>query len=86
MISEDHYAQLLNDVHRLREAIDNLGHRIDDTEQEIKSEMKLNHQEHGYQYKDHERRLTFQEKLTFGAVGTIMLAVIGAIMTLVLKK
>ena len=81
-MSEEHYSTILNEVRNVKaELVEKLEH----LEERIKAEMNLKHQAIDFKHQDHERRLSFTEKILFTTAGFILLAVLGSLITLTLK-
>ena len=68
----------------LNTSLDTMGKSVEATVEratkDIRSDMEKAHLEMRYQYEGHERRLSFAEKMLFGAAGLILLGVIGALL------
>jgi hypothetical protein len=81
-MAEDHYQTILNEVRAVKEdLIEKLGH----LEERIKHEMTLKHQAIDFKQQEHDRRLSFTEKMLFTSAGFLLISVLGAIVATILK-
>ena len=81
-MTEEHYSVILQEVRTVKE---DLIEKLEHLEDRIKAEMNLKHQAIEFRHSDHERRLSFTEKILFTTAGFILLAFLGALITLTLK-
>jgi hypothetical protein len=81
-MAENNYTLILQEVRQVKE---DLIEKLDHLEEKIKSEMALKHQAIEFKHIEHDRRLSFTEKILFTTAGFLLLSVLGAIMALVLK-
>jgi len=75
-MSEEHYANIIREIDALRQE---MNRRLDDIRKDVTYEMKLKHQEIGNKLDSNDRRLTFAERMLFGAAGLILITVLGAL-------
>ena len=80
-MSEEHYTTILTEVQKVKE---DLVEKLDYLEERIRHEMALRHQEIDFKHQDHDRRLSFTEKILFTTAGFILLAFLGALTALVI--
>lgn len=73
------------DINILQKDMDKLDRALDDAVIKIRNDMDLKHQAVDYELKGHDRRLSFAEKMLFSTAGTILLAVVAALIATVLK-
>lgn len=81
-MSELHYESILAEVRAVRE---DLIEKLDRLEERIKSEMAFKHQAIDFKQKEHERRLSFTEKVLFTTMGVILLGFLGALISVVIR-
>lgn len=81
-MADEHYQVILNEVRTVKE---DLIEKLEHLESRIKAEMSLKHQEIEFKHSDHERRLSFTEKILFTTAGFILLAFLGTLVTLTMK-
>ena len=81
-MSEENYKSILLEVRMVK---DDLVEKLEHLEEKIKAEIAFKHQALEFKHSDHERRLSFTEKILFTTAGFILLAFLGALITLTLK-
>ena len=84
-MSEHDYNKILAELQVVKEGLRTLERKIEKVEDSIKSEMKLKHQAIEFKHQDHDRRLSFNEKIVFTTAGFILLGFLGAILNLVVN-
>ena len=84
-MSDVNYNKLLNEIRDVKTGLRDVHMLVENMEKDIKSEMKLKHQEIEFKHESHERRLTFTERMVFGAAGLMLTFVIAAMLTVTLK-
>ena len=80
-MSEPDYNKILNEITALKEE---MNRRLAELAKDIKSEMKLKHQEIDFQHQDHEKRLSSTEKIIVFIAGAVGIALLGAIFKLII--
>ena len=84
-MSEHDYNKILAELQVDKEGLRTLERKIEKVEDSIKGEMKLKHQAIEFKHLDHDRRLSFNEKIVFTTTGFILLGFLGAILNLVVN-
>jgi hypothetical protein len=81
-MSDDYYETILKEVRTVKA---DLLEKLEHLEERIKSEMALKHQAIEFKHIEHERRLSFAEKMLFTAAGFLLISILGAIVTTIVK-
>jgi len=81
-MAEEHYQKILDEVRTVKE---DLIEKLNHLEERIKAEMKLKHQAIDFKQKEHDRRLSFTEKMVFSSAGFLLISMLGAIVATILK-
>ena len=74
------YVKILNDIHEIKFEIRDLDGKITDLEKDIRGELEYKVKEVEWEHTNYDRRISLTEKVVFGAVGIILVTVIGALL------
>lgn len=85
-MSEDQVTKILGEITDFRYKLRDLETKLDDLEKDIKSEFTHNLQKVEWEHQVYDRRISFTEKILFGAVGIILVTVLGALLATVIVK
>lgn len=75
------YEKILSDINTVRFELHDLEAKIDDLEKDIRSEFSHSLEKVEWQHQNYDRRISLTEKVLFGAVGIILVTVLGAMLT-----
>jgi len=84
-MSASRHTELIEELERVKDSIDQLHSKVDSLEKDIRTELKLTIMPIENEQVNYERRLSFAEKIIFGTAGFILIGVLGAFMASVLK-
>lgn len=78
------YNKILHEILDIKDGLQVLTHSVERMERDLRSEMALKHQAIDFSVEKTANRLSLVEKILFGAVSFILLAVLGALITRVI--
>jgi flagellar biosynthesis chaperone FliJ len=78
------YSKILEELNHVKYELKDLEGKIDDIERDIRSEIEHKVKEVEWKHSDYDRRISLTEKVLFGAVGIILISVLGAVLTKVI--
>lgn len=81
-MDEKQYTIILNEIEKFKKEF---IIQLENLENKIRYEMSLKDQALDFKQTEHDRRLSFTEKILFSTAGFLLLSVLGAIVALVLK-
>lgn len=74
------YDKILEDLVAVKYEIKDLEGKILDIEKDIRGEIDQKVQRVEWEHSNYDRRISFTEKIVFGAVGIILITVLGALL------
>lgn len=80
MIEPEQY-KIIEEINSFRFQLKELEGKLDDLEKDIRSEFSHNLEKVEWQHQSYDRRISLTEKVLFGAVGIILVTVLGAMLT-----
>jgi hypothetical protein len=75
------YDKILGEIHAVKLNLHDLEGKVDDIEKEIKMEIDMKIQRTEWEHANYDKRFSVIEKVLFGAVGIILVTVLGAMLT-----
>lgn len=70
----------MQEIAAVKYEIKDLEGKVSDLEKDIRSEFDHNLQKVEWQHQTYDRRISFTEKILFGALGVILITVLGALL------
>lgn len=78
------YEKILAEIHAVKLNLHDLESKVDDLEKDIKQEMEYKLKQTEWEHANYDRRISLTEKVLFGAVGIILVTVLGALLSKVI--
>lgn len=83
-MAQHDYDKILNEIHTVKLNLHDLESKVDDIEKDIKQEMEYKIMRTEWEHANYDKRFSLIEKVLFGAVGIILVTVLGAMLTKVI--
>jgi hypothetical protein len=81
---ETDYDRVLGEIHAIKLSLHDLESKVTDLEKDIRQEMEFKLKQTEWEHTNYDRRISLTERVLFGAVGIILVAVLGALLTKVI--
>lgn len=79
------FNKIIGELNTVRIELKDLEGKIDDIEKDIRSEFQHNLSKVEWEHQVYDRRISFTEKILFGAIGIILITVLGALIATIIQ-
>lgn len=83
-MSNHDYDKILAEIHNVKLNLHDLESKVDDIEKDIKQEMNYKIQKSEWEHANYDKRFSLIEKVLFGAVGIVLISVLGSLLAKVI--
>ena len=78
------YEKILGEIHAVKLNLHDLESKVEDIEKDIRVEIEMKIKRTEWEHEVYNKRFSLIEKVLFGAVGIILISVLGAMLTKVI--